>query len=118
MNNSKRTFNPLLGKIFNYQQSENASLKYQGNWGHVINQALSDSTWTVESGDAVLSGASFVTSGSGTTAVNISGTPGRSVIVNKITMADGQIDERTIKLKIVDNDIPVYNYDYGMGGDC
>jgi hypothetical protein len=115
VNNQKRTFNPLLGKQFRYEQAEDLSLKYSGNWGAAQQQPLSNSEWVVENGDAVLSGASFVTSGSGTTSVLISGSTGENTITNTVTFADGQVDSRIIKLKITDNSDPNINYDYGLG---
>ena len=116
MNNSKRTFNPLLGKIFRYSQAEDVTLKYQGNW-NVLGQALADSDWAVEDGEATLASETFVTSGSGTTSVLIScTTPGENTISNTVTFADGQIDSRLIKLKVTTNDFPNINYDYGLNG--
>ena len=110
MNISKRTFNPLLAKQFRFSQLENALLSYIGNWGAAI-QALtiSASTWTVENGSVTLSGESNTNT---TTTVKITGSPGESTIVNKVTLSDGQIDERIIKLRITDNDIPRISNDY------
>jgi len=113
MNITKRTFNPLLGRIFRFVQSENSSLKYEGNWGPAVAQTVSASSWTVEEGDATLSSEALV---SQTTSVIITGTPGENIIVNKVTLADGQIEERILKLKITDNDLPDYDTDYGFRG--
>ncbi len=113
MNIAKRTINALLGRrTFRFEQTENAKLKYQVNWKPLI-QALtiSASVWTVEDGSVTLSSETNV---SGITAVVITGSVGESTISNKVTLSDGQIDERIIKLKIIDNDIPVYESDYGL----
>lgn len=121
MNNQKRTFNPLLGQQFRFQQAENLSLKYQGNWAAAQQQAISDSEWVVQEGNATLSGETFSTAatgttGSGITSALISGSADESTIVNTVTFADGQVDSRIIKLKITDNDVPKIHYDYGLGG--
>jgi hypothetical protein len=111
MNISERTFNPLLAGSFRYQQSENSDLKYNGNWGPLIQPAnVSTSTWTIEDGSVTLSNEAL--SGN-KTSVLITGSVGEATIVNKVVLDDGQTEERTIKLKIIDNSIPRINYDYG-----
>lgn len=111
MNVSKRTFNPLLAKSFRFSQSENADLIYQGGWAATIQPGtISDSTWTVESGSVTITNKSNTTT---TTTAQIAGEVGESIIVNKVTLADGQADERKILLKITANDTPVINDDYG-----
>jgi hypothetical protein len=115
MNISKRTFNPLFGKIFRYEQSENSSLQYTGNWGPAIKgNTITASAWTVENGDAVLSSEAFTTAAAGTTSVIISGTPGENTIVNKVTLSSGEVEERMLSLKISDNDELGYMTDYGF----
>lgn len=110
MNISERTFNPLLGRTFRYEQSENADLKYQGNWGPVVHPlTVSSSTWTVEEGTVTISNESL--SGN-TTSAEFTGSVGESTIVNKVTLSDGQVDERIIKLKIADNSTPYIQNDY------
>ena len=112
MNNSKRTFNPLLGKTFRYAQSENAELKYQGNWGPQIQTlTIASSEWVVEYGSAVLASEAATTT---VTSVIISGNAGESKIINKVTLSDGQVDERAIMLKIRSNNDPYLNSDYGI----
>ena len=111
MNITKRTFNPLLGRRFRYDQPEDAELKYQGNWG-VLGLTVSTSEWEKLQGDAVLSGDALA---SNVTSVTISGEPGDSIIVNKVTFSDGQIDSRIILLKITDNDLPKCEPDYCSG---
>jgi|GEM_PF-3878333 hypothetical protein len=113
MNIVKRTFNPLLAKIFRFSQSENALLKYSGNWKPAIGAlTISTSAWTVEDGTVTLSSEA---NSAGITSVHITGSVGESTITNKVTLSDGQIDERIIKLKIIDNDIPSIDDDYGLG---
>jgi len=112
MNVDKRTFNPLLGNNFRYEQGEDASLIYKGNWKCVeTTSGISTSSWTLIDGSATLSGTS---SSGGVTRVTITGDPGENTIVNKVTFGDGQIDQRTILVNIVDNDEPDLNDDYGF----
>lgn len=113
MNIVKRTFNPLLAKEFDYKQSENAELKYSGNWGPVAQaNTITASTWTVENGTVTVSGAALA---SNVTSAIISGSPGCSRIVNKVTFTDGQVDERIINLTITDNSESCgCDYDYGI----
>lgn len=97
MNPLKRTVNPLLGRIYTYKQADNTSLKYQVNWGATIQPAtVVTSTWTVDSGTAVLSSESFTDTG--TSVVVTIDDDVANLITNKITMSDNQIDERSIKL--------------------
>lgn len=113
MNKVKRQFEPLLSRSFRFQQSENAELVYTGNWGPVIqDETLAASAWTVERGDAVLSDEAFTADG--VTSVTVSGIPGESTIVNKVTLSNGEIDERILQVRITDNDVPRYDNDYGM----
>jgi len=110
MNNQKRTFNPLLKRQTRYQQAENAKLKYIGNWGPAIQgTTISSSEWTLEDGNATLSSEANTTT---QTSVFIDGTPGENTIVNKVTLANGEINEHILKLRITDNDIPYINDDY------
>jgi hypothetical protein len=100
MNVSKRTFNPLLSKLFRYEQAENTELKYRGNWGPIARgETVSSSTWEVESGNATLSSESVET-GNKITSVIITGSAGESKIINTVTFSDGQVDSREILLRI------------------
>lgn len=111
MNSAKRTFNPLLSRSFRYSQTENADLIYYCDWGATIQpDTIASSTWVVEDGSVTITNEAatdYITS------AMITGDVGESTIVNKIVMASGQTDERIIKLKIVSNDVPFLDGDYG-----
>ena len=98
MNISKRTFNALKGRAFRYEQTESAQLKYYGNWGAAIQPAkIISSAWEAECGDVVFTDSEFT---DGKTSVMISGKKGETVIVNRIVLDSGEIDERVLKLRI------------------
>lgn len=110
MNNSKRTFNPLLAKSFRFSQSENSGLKYVGNWGVAIQPlTIASSEWVIETGNAAIASELNTTT---TTSVILSGVTGESSIINKVILSDGQTDERKILLKICSNNEPQLDDDY------
>ncbi|MCP4365414.1 MAG: hypothetical protein GY800_08980 [Planctomycetes bacterium] len=113
MNRSKRTFNPLMANSFRFEQAENTDLTYTGNWGPTIQPGtIATSEWTVESGTVTLTDEASTTT---TTTVTISGQPGEAKIINKVTLSDGQIDERAVDLRIMSNKATAITNDYGMG---
>lgn len=112
MNNKKRTFNPILSDSTRFPQSEDSDLIYVGNWSAVVQGlTIATSEWTVESGSVTITNESNTTT---TTTAQITGDPGESIIVNKVTLSDGQVDEHKVLLKIKANDTPVINNDYGF----
>lgn len=98
MNNTKRTFNPLLGRSFRYEQPESAKLMYHGNWGVAIQPGkIVSSAWEAERGDVVFSDESFTDTA---TSAMVSGRIGEAVIVNRVVLESGEIDERVLMLRI------------------
>lgn len=98
MNIVKRTFNPLLGRSFRYEQPESAKLMYHGNWGVAIQPGkIISSAWEAEAGDVVFTDEAFT---DGKTSVMISGRIGEAVIVNRVVLESGEVDERVLKLHI------------------
>ena len=100
MNLSDRTINPLTTRRAVFQQQENAALAYSIDYTAMLNgDAITASTWTCR--DAI----TITPSLNGQVASSkISGKVGNYTIVNKITTASGQTDERLIVLTIRAND--------------
>ena len=95
MNITKRTFNPLRGRTFRYTQPESAKLMYHGNWGAAIQPTvITSSAWEVEGGTATIANESNTLT---TTSALISGIAGEAIVVNRIFMLSGEVDERVLK---------------------
>lgn len=106
-----RTYNSLQPGPYQAQQTENAKRKYVIEWISEIGaNDISTSAWSVVTGTATLSTEANSTT---QTSVIITANVGFARIVNKVTFADGQIDERVIKLTVKDNENTIPN-DYGM----
>ena len=103
MSNQKtNTFNALIAESFRFSQSENAKLKYIGNWkAELQGVSISTSIWSVTSGDATITTESL---DGNTASCFISGQPGENIIINKITTDDGQTDERRLLIEIRNNE--------------
>lgn len=98
------SFNAIYSALFSVRQPENAKLKYTINWhGAMDSSTISSSTWTTEdSGITISDQANTTTEAS----CKVTGDPGSYRIVNKVTLADGDIDERIIDVRIIDNTKP------------
>jgi len=105
-----RTFNSLDPGPYQAQQTENALRKYVIDWISDEDNDISDSEWTIVTGTATLSSEA---SSETQTSVIITANVGFARIVNKVTFADDQVDERIIKLTVKDNENGIPN-DYGM----
>ena len=116
MNINSTKINPLHGIEFKFEQTENSTRKYELLWGPLLPSAvtISTSAFEVLDGNATLASAS---SSGGTTSVFISGIPGENKVQNKITLSNGEIYERILKVKIKDNDPPSISDDYDFVGD-
>lgn len=100
MNINDRTINALQFRSAQFQQSENAELSYTINWATVLGtDTISASAWQA-SGNISLTSSNTDT----TATVKVSGSPGCYILTNKITMASGMVDERSIRLQITVND--------------
>ena len=110
MNNTKRTFNALLGHVFRFSQAEGSDLEYTGNWGPALHpETIISSTWLVVDGSATISNQASTDT---TTSATITGPPCESTIVNTVVTSGGQTDQRTVNLKIKSNDKYYMNEDY------
>jgi len=100
MNLSDRTINPLTTRRAVFQQQGNAALTYSIDYTAMLNgDAITASTWACR--DAI----SIAPSLNGQVAsAFVGGKAGNYTIVNKITTASGQTDERLIVLNIRAND--------------
>ena len=100
MNLSDRTINPLTTRRAVFQQQGNAALTYSIDYTAMLNgDTITASTWSCR--DAI----TITPSLNGQIAsAKISGKAGNHTIVNKITTASGQTDERLIVLLVRVND--------------
>ena len=115
MNSNQRIFHPLFGRQFWFRQSENAELKYIGNWiPSAQGNDITESEWEVLNGNVVLSSEAL---SDNQTSVIISGNTGWSRVVNQVIFTDGQVDERILNINILENsDDVVCDYGYSRAG--
>jgi len=101
MNLNDRIINALQFREFQAQQSEHAQLPYTVDYASLLGaDTIATSEWLTV-GRVTISNA---TNTNTTATAILSGQPGRSVVINKITTAAGIVDERIIRLTITRND--------------
>lgn len=85
-----------------FSQKENAAITYEVNWsGRLGADTIATSTWTAENSGSTLANEANTDS---TASVRLSGTPGRYLFTNKITLTtSGDTLEQQLTLQVTDN---------------
>lgn len=107
-----RTVNAIHTKEQRFRQQENAQLTYTVNWAAQLDtgDTISASAWSTEdSGVTIASESNTTTTASAQLSAD---SPGSYRIVNKVTTANGDVDERIIALVVEDNDETAAADDY------
>lgn len=96
------------------QQQENANITYTVNWiPRLDGDTIATSTWTAENSGATIASESNTTQKA---SAKFSGTPGRYLFTNKVTLSGGDVLEFQFQLIIKDNDAGFVN-DYWPARD-
>ena len=110
MRTNRRTLNARYRELI-AKQTENAALTYTINYAAELDtDTVSSSTWSSEdSGVTIANDANTTTQ----TSCRLSGDTGRFRVVNKVVTTNGDIYERYIDLRIIDNS-KYYWPDFGL----
>lgn len=98
-----RQINARVSRSGSFRQTENALLTYTANYAGLHTSAISTSAWSVENGSGLTIGSEANGDHSATATFN--GDVGHYRITNKVTLADGNVDETFFDLEIEDNSL-------------
>lgn len=99
------TFYANQNDYFTTQQSENAARIHTIDYSvYLGSDTISSSSWSTDDSGLTIANTANTTT---TTTARFSGSPGFYTVINKVVLAGGDTDERTIEVIIRDNDTPI-----------